>query len=45
VLTAWPTLCEPRDPDFLRATRELRRWLWPFTIQNPADHVDNDPQP
>ncbi|MEZ4402413.1 MAG: hypothetical protein R3B06_20480 [Kofleriaceae bacterium] len=45
VLTAWPTLCEPRDPAFLRATRDLRAWLWPFTIQNPADHVDNDPAP
>jgi len=43
VLTAWPTLCEPRDPAFLRGTRDLRAWLWPYTIQNPADHVDNDP--
>lgn len=43
ILRAWPTLCEPRDPAFLRATRELRAWLWPYTIQNPADHVDNDP--
>ncbi len=43
LLTAWPTLCEPRDPDFLRGTRALREWLWPYTIQNPADHVDNDP--
>jgi hypothetical protein len=43
VLTAWPTLCDPRDPDFLRANRALRAWLWPFTIQNPADHVDLDP--
>lgn len=31
VLTAWPTLCGPRNPAFLRATRELRAWLWPFT--------------
>jgi hypothetical protein len=43
LLTAWPELCEPRDPAFLRATRDLRLWLWPYTIQNPADHVDNDP--
>lgn len=43
VLTAWPTVCEPRDPAFLRGTRALREWLWPCTIQNPADHVDNDP--
>ncbi|MBK9036207.1 MAG: hypothetical protein IPL61_34015 [Myxococcales bacterium] len=43
LLTVWPTLCEPRDPAFLRGTRALREWLWPFTIQNPADHVDNDP--
>jgi|JI10StandDraft_1071094.scaffolds.fasta_scaffold51643_4 hypothetical protein len=45
VLTAWPTLCEPRDPAFLRATRDLRAWLWPYTIQNPADHLDHDPPP
>jgi hypothetical protein len=43
LLQAWPTLCEPRDPAFLRGTRALREWLWPYTIQNPADHVDNDP--
>ena len=43
LLTAWPTLCDPRDPVFLRGTRELRAWLWPYTIQNPADHVDQDP--
>lgn len=45
VLTAWPTLCEPRDPAFLRGTRDLRAWLWPNTIQNPADHIDRDPSP
>jgi hypothetical protein len=45
LLTAWPELCEPRDPTFLRGTRALREWLWPYTIQNPADHVDNDPPP
>ncbi|MBP8805621.1 MAG: hypothetical protein KBG48_09995 [Kofleriaceae bacterium] len=43
LVRAWPTLCEPRDPVFLRANRELRAWLWPYTIQNPADHVDQDP--
>jgi hypothetical protein len=43
ILKAWPTLCDPRDPSFLRGTRALREWLWPYTIQNPADHVDNDP--
>jgi hypothetical protein len=43
LMTAWPTLCSPRDPDFLRGTRALREWLWPYTIQNPADHIDNDP--
>lgn len=43
LMRAWPTLCEPRDPAFLRANRELRAWLWPYTIQNPADHVDQDP--
>lgn len=43
LLRAWPTLCAPRDPAFLRGTRALREWLWPYTIQNPADHVDNDP--
>jgi hypothetical protein len=45
LLTAWPTLCAPRDPAFLRGTRALREWLWPYTMQNPADHVDNDPPP
>ncbi len=43
VLTAWPELCDPRDPAFLRGTVALRSWLWPHTIQNPADHVDEDP--
>lgn len=43
LLTAWPTLCDPRDPAFLHGTRALRAWLWPHTIQNPADHVDRDP--
>jgi len=40
VLTAWPTLVDCHDPQFLLGTRELRRWLWPHTIQNPADDPD-----
>ena len=40
MLTVWPDLVEPHDPAFLAGTVELRRWLWPFTIQNPADAVD-----
>jgi hypothetical protein len=43
VITAWPTLCSPRDPDFLRGTRALRAWLLPYTTQNPADDPANDP--
>jgi hypothetical protein len=40
MLTVWPELCGPREPEFLRGTRALREWLWPHTIQNPADVVD-----
>ncbi|MEJ7599424.1 MAG: hypothetical protein WKG01_16070 [Kofleriaceae bacterium] len=40
MLTVWPELVEPRDPAFLAGTVELRRWLWPFTIQNPADALE-----
>jgi hypothetical protein len=40
LIHAWPTLVEPRDPEFLAGTVELRRWLWPYTIQNPADAID-----
>jgi hypothetical protein len=40
LIHAWPELVEPRDPEFLAGTTELRRWLWPFTIQNPADAID-----
>ena len=43
VLTAWPELCDPRDPAFLRGTTAFREWLWPHTIRNPAVHVDQDP--
>ncbi|MEJ7602273.1 MAG: hypothetical protein WKG01_30530 [Kofleriaceae bacterium] len=43
MVTAWPELVEPRDPAFLAGTKELRRWLWPFTIQNPADAIDAPP--
>jgi hypothetical protein len=40
LIHAWPELVEPRDPEFLAGTTALRRWLWPFTIQNPADAID-----
>ncbi|MCE9573524.1 MAG: hypothetical protein K8W52_10235 [Deltaproteobacteria bacterium] len=39
LIDAYPTIVETWDPEFLRATLELRRWLWPNTIQNPADNV------
>lgn len=42
MLTVWPELVEPRDPAFLAGTKELRRWLWPYTIQNPADAIGLD---
>jgi hypothetical protein len=37
LIDAYPTVVETWDPDFQRATVALRRWLWPFTIQNPED--------
>ncbi|MEZ4462924.1 MAG: hypothetical protein R3F43_00025 [bacterium] len=37
MVTAWPTLTDPHDLAFLLGTRDLRAWLWPHTIQNPAD--------
>lgn len=37
MITAWPTLVDPHDLSFLLGTRALRHWLWPHTIQNPAD--------
>lgn len=40
LLTCWPELVDPHDLQFLLGTRELRRWLWPYTIQNPADDPD-----
>lgn len=40
MITAWPTLVDSHDLQFLLGTRELRRWLWPYTIQNPADDPD-----
>jgi hypothetical protein len=40
MITAWPTLVDSHDLQFLLGTRELRRWLWPHTIQNPADDPD-----
>jgi hypothetical protein len=39
LIDAYPTVVETWDPEFLRATVEQRRWLWPLTIQNPADAV------
>jgi hypothetical protein len=39
LIDAYPTVVETWDPEFLKATVELRRWLWPHTIQNPADAV------
>jgi hypothetical protein len=42
MLIAWPELCSPHDPEFLAGTRELRQWLWPYTIQNPYDKLDLD---
>lgn len=39
MVTAWPTLVDPHDLQFLLGTRALRRWLWPHTIQNPADDL------
>ncbi len=43
LIHAWPELVEPRDPEFLAGTTALRRWLWPFTIQNPADALEGEP--
>jgi hypothetical protein len=40
MLTCWPDLVEPHDPAFLAGTAALRRWIWPYTIQNPADDPD-----
>lgn len=39
LIDAYPTVVETWDPEFLKATVELRRWLWPHTIQNPADAI------
>jgi hypothetical protein len=40
MLTCWPELVEPHDPAFLSGTSALRRWIWPYTVQNPADDPD-----
>ncbi|MEZ4363314.1 MAG: hypothetical protein R3B48_24270 [Kofleriaceae bacterium] len=37
LIDAYPSIVETWDPEFLRATVNLRKWLWPHTIQNPAD--------
>ncbi|MEZ4363316.1 MAG: hypothetical protein R3B48_24280 [Kofleriaceae bacterium] len=39
LIDAYPSIVETWDPEFLRTTVNLRRWLWPHTIQNPADAV------
>jgi hypothetical protein len=39
LIDAYPIVVETWDPEYLKATVELRRWLWPHTIQNPADAV------
>lgn len=39
LIDAYPTLIETWSPDFLKATVDLRRWLWPYTIQNRSDSV------
>lgn len=40
LVTCWPELVDAHDLQFLLGTRALRRWLWPYTIQNPADDPD-----
>jgi hypothetical protein len=40
MLTCCTELIEPHDPAFLADTAALRRWIWPHTIQNPADDPD-----
>jgi hypothetical protein len=37
LIDAYPTVVETWDPEYLKATVNLRKWLWPHTIQNPAD--------
>lgn len=39
LIDAYPTVVETWDPEYLRATVTLRKWLWPHTIQNPTDAV------
>jgi hypothetical protein len=39
LIDAYPTVVETWDPEYLKATVNLRKWLWPHTIQNPADAV------
>ncbi len=41
MLTCWHEMVEPHDPAFLAGTKELRRWIWPHTILNPADEPDS----
>jgi len=37
---ATPELHEAWSPEYLAATVELRRLLWPLSFQNPADDPD-----
>jgi hypothetical protein len=39
LIDSYPTVVETWDPEYLKATVNLRKWLWPHTIQNPADAV------
>lgn len=40
IFDATPQLLEAWSPEYLAATVELRRLLWPLTFQNPADDPD-----
>ena len=37
LIEAYPSIVETWDPQFLKSTVDLRKWIWPHTIQNPAD--------
>lgn len=40
IFDATPQLLEAWSPEYLAATAELRRLLWPLSFQNPADDPD-----
>jgi hypothetical protein len=40
IFDATPQLLEAWSPEYLAATLELRRLLWPMSFQNPADDPD-----